>query len=191
MSSSFKQPVQPNRNLREFNVGSSDEFHQEDPSDIAQFEQDVKAARAEKMSAVNKVSDQARKRIDILSNIGRLVKDVSIEGTVFTLRTLKAKEAREATTAAFTTALTQLDASFEMRKQQLARSIYKIDGHEMGAVLGNNSIDAVLSFIENDLEEVVFNKLFDEYNALKKEVQTKYGINSDEEVKEVIEDLKK
>lgn len=189
-NSSFRQPVQQNRNFREFNVGDNEEF-EAGQVDVTQFEQDVKAARLEKTIGTPKISDGARKRIELLANIGRLTKDVSIGGVVFTIRTLKSKEARDAATLTFTTSLTQLDASFEVRRQQLARSLIKIDGNSVGDVIGDASIEATLSFIEDELEDIVVNKLFDEFVSLKKEAQNKYGLNSNEDVKEVIEDLKK
>lgn len=198
MSSSFKQPVQPNRSFREFNVGAPEDSSEQFPPlpeyqevDTAQIEQEVKAARAARLANANKISDQAKKRIEILANIGRLTKDVTISNTVFTLRTLKNRELEDATLATFAISGTQLEASFALRKNQLARSLTKIDGNDIGAILGDNSIDAVISFLDNAMEEIVFNKLYDEFTALKKEVQTKYGINTNEEVKEVIADLKK
>jgi hypothetical protein len=203
-SPNFKKtvPATGQRQLREFTVGDPEDFPQEQVSsqsfttqrqisreELMDIEQNMKEARREKQSTMNKITEHAKKRSEILANIGRLNKDVQLEGYTFSLRTLKSKETREAALQTFSVG-TQLEANFEARRQQLARSVFKIDGHELIDVLGDDSIDARLKFLD-DLEESVIVKLFDEFSALKEEARVKFSITTEAEAKEVAEDLKK
>lgn len=193
-SPNFKKNVPNNQKpLREFNVGPDENFADQNSSQREMTDQEiefaVREAKREKMAAANKIGAAAKTRIEILANIGRLTKDVDIGGVSFSLRTLKAKETREAALSTFSTVGTQLEASYEARKQQLVRSIFKIDGQEVAFVLGSDTLEDKLFFIE-ELEEVVVNKLYDEFVALKEESKIKYGINTVKEAEEVSEDLK-
>jgi hypothetical protein len=153
----------------------------------------MREARRQKLENINspKIGDLAKKRIELLADIGRLTKDVKIGNYTFSLRTLKAKETRQAALSTFSTAITQLEASYEARKQQLARSIFKIDGEDLDMIIGNTSLEARMSFIEDNLEDIVVEKLWDEFIALKEESRVKYGINTVKDVEEVSADLKK
>lgn len=197
-SSSFKKNAPTNqRPLREFTVGPPEDFENTNPyAQSTEMSQDdleaaVREARRQKLANANKIGDAAKKRIELLADIGRLSKDINIGGYSFSLRTLKAKETREAALATFATSVTQLEASYEARKQQLARSIFKIDGEDVEAIIGSNSLDDKMKFIEDNLEDVVVEKLWTEFVALKEEAKEKYGINSVKDAEEVSEDLKK
>jgi hypothetical protein len=198
-SSSQFSKTTPNPQMREFNIGEPEQSSGAQPS--AQFdaqldaEKSIREAREVKnQEIVNggaRINPDAKKRIEILSNIGRMTRDVKMGDHTFTIRTLKAKEAREAALATFSSVDTQLEASYEARRQQLARSIYQIDGHSVNDVIGASDMASKLSWIDDNLEDIVVNKLFSEFNSLKEEAQNKYGIASAEQAKEVVEDLKK
>jgi hypothetical protein len=193
-SPNFKKNFQSGQPLREFTVGPPEDFeNQNQDPDMSQtdLENAVREARRQKLANANKIGDAAKKRIEILANIGRLTKDVNIGGFSFSLRTLKSKETREAALATFSTAVTNLEASYEARRQQLARSIFKIDGEEIEAIIGGNTLEDKMKFIEDELEDVVVEKLWNEFVSLKEESKTKYGINTVKEAEEVSEDLKK
>src|SRR5258708_5368059 len=212
-SSSFKKTYQVSQSqppMREFNVGapSTDDYQHDNgstsnpiPADQrsgtsrpslspAEIERQVQEARKEKATGTQRITDSSKKRIEILANIGRLSKDVKLGDISFSLRTLKSKENEEATRAIFANSVTQLEASLEARKQQLARSIYKIDGQDIDFVIGSVSFDDRLAFI-GELEDIVVEALWENYVALKEEVRAKYGINTEVQAKEVIDDLKK
>lgn len=197
-SSSFKKNVPNQKQFKEYNVGIPEE-----DTDLSQFDQApqqqlspeeiedaIRAARKIKANPTATIGDTAKKRIEILADIGRLTKDVSIGGHIFSLRTLKGKEMREANLAATTTANTNLEISYELRRQRLARSIYKIDGHDIIYVLGSDDLNTKFNFIE-DLEDAVAGKLFDAFSSLNKDAVNQYGINSEKDELEVSEDLKK
>lgn len=213
-SSSFKKNIpqaQQGKQLREFTVGPPEGFEepgtippqiqqtftqqmnfgQQEEMSPGDLENAVREARRQKLANANKIGEAAKKRIELLANIGRLTKDVKIGDFVFSLRTLKSKETSEASLATFSTSLTNLQASYESRKQQLARSVYKIDGEDVAAIIGSNSVDDIVKFIDDNLEEVVVEKLWSEFIALKEEARSKYGINNEKDAEEVSEDLKK
>jgi len=218
-SPNFKKNIPSNQKpLREFTVGAPDEqvtqrnFGSPQPlqEDISQthtmsfgtppkqndmsqteIEEAVREARRQKLAGAAKIGDEAKKRIEILANIGRLTREVEIGGFRFSLKTLKSKEATEAALATFATSVTQLEASYEARKQQLARSIFKIDGENLEVILGSRNLEDVMKFIDDNLEDVVVEKLWDEFISLKEESRVKYGINTVKQAEEVSEDLKK
>jgi hypothetical protein len=195
--STFKKnfPATQGAPLREFNVGSAEtitsSFGPPPSNQVSpEVEQRYTQIREERAASMNKIGDENKKRIEILADIGRLTKDVVIGKTTFSLKTLKAKETREAAMASYASSKIELELSFNARQQQVARSITKIDGHDFSMVLGSEDFNKKLEFIE-ELEEIVVNKLFNEFMNLKKEAEDTYGISTIAEAKEVGEDLKK
>jgi hypothetical protein len=212
MSSSFYRKSSENQSkLREFNVG--------DPADMPNIPMDynmpqdmphhpgsapgrasgyelspaereeLQRLRSENVNKGSRVTDHAKKRIEILANLGRLTRQVEVDGISFSLRTLKGKEARETTMSIFD-CKNDIEASFEIRRQTLARAIYEIDGQPIELAVGGSSLEAKLALID-EMEDVAIIKLYNEFNELRNEVQVKYGLQSEKEVKEVVEDLKK
>lgn len=199
-SPNFKKSVQqPKGQMREFNIGppendpnSPNNFTPlQQPQTPGEVEDLARIARQERLAAANKIGDQAKKRIEILADIGRLTKDVQIGGFTFSLRTLKARETKDASLATFSVAITNLEASYEARKQQLARSVFKIDGEDIAEIIGSRNLEDRMKFLEDNLEDIVVEKLWNEFIALKEEAKAKYGINTAKEAEEVLEDLKK
>jgi hypothetical protein len=210
MSSSFyRKSSEGQSKLREFNVGEPTDLPETDypmHPEITQpgfapgrtapgYElsaaerEELQRLRSESAGKPNRIGEHAKKRIEILANLGRLTKEVKVDGINFSLRTLKAKEAREATMSIFS-CQNDVDASFEIRRQSLARSIYEIDGQPIELAVGGDDLEAKLGLID-DMEDVAIVKLYNAFNELRGEVQTKYGLQSEKEVKEVVEDLKK
>jgi hypothetical protein len=185
-SSNFKKKIH-NTPMREFNVGPPDgEYNEPTIEELKRNAQEVRNAR---MQNANKIGDLAKQRLEYLSNIGRSFKEVKIDGISFTLRTLKAKETKEAALATFSSS-NNIAAAFEARKQQLARSLYKIDNQDLEFVLGKDDLETRLDFIE-ELEDVVVAALFNAFSELKDTTSKKFDIKNEEEAKEVVEDLKK
>ena len=145
--------------------------------------------RKEALSNQSKIGDYAKKRLELLADIGRLTADVVVEGITFSLRTLKAKEARDATMSIFNCS-NDADAAYEIRRQTLARAVHQIDGLSVEEILGTTDFEAKLELID-DMEDTIIIKLYNEFNALRNEVQVKYGVQTAQEVKEVVNDLKK
>jgi hypothetical protein len=207
MSSSFYRKSSENQSkLREFNVGDPADMPNipmdynmpqdaQQPSRSVGYElspaerEELQRLRSENANKGARVTDHAKKRIEILANLGRLTRQVEVDGISFSLRTLKGKEAREATMSIFD-CKNDIEASFEIRRQTLARAIFEIDGQPIELAVGGSSLQAKLALID-EMEDVAIIKLYNEFNELRNEVQIKYGLQSEKEVKEVVEDLKK
>lgn len=154
-----------------------------------ELEQQIAATKKAQYAGNQRLNDAARKRIDILCGVSRGTREVDIDGNKYSLRTLKGKEHRAAIVAA-----AEWDgsahAAFEIRKQLLARAIVQVTGYDLGLFVGDNSIEARLEFVD-ELEEPMLNKLYSEYLNMVQETQNKYFPQTETQVKEVMEDLKK
>lgn len=182
-------PVSGTGGYREFNVpdagGDYMPPQELSPGEIAEMNR----LRQEQATIQNKMSDYAKKRSELLVGIGRLSRDVMLDGITFTLRTLKYREGKEAMLSSLNVK-SDAEASFEIRRQTLARSISNIDGKEIDLVLGSLGLEAKLEFIDS-LEDIIVDRLYAEFQKLRDEVKNKYGLNTEVAVKEVAADLKK
>ncbi len=169
------------------NSSSEERFIKE--SNPSEVEREIMVARESRRNGMEKISEGAKRRIEMLIGITRNTRDVDIEGNVFTLQTLKSKEMRQALMS-----VAQYDGTiegpFEMRKQYLARSITHVAGVDINNFLASDKLETKLSFID-ELDEPLLNHLYSEYLELTKIAREKYSVKSDEDVKEVLEDLKK
>jgi hypothetical protein len=161
-------------------------LEQENPAEI---ERQMKEARQARLTGRERLSDGAKRRIEMLVGMTRTTRQVDIENNKFVLQTLRSQEMRQAITQA-----AEFDGTvqfpFEIRRQLLARSLTEISGVEVSQFIGNNTVEARLDLIDQ-LDEPLLNRLYDEYLILAKDAGQKYAIKSDEEAQEVAEDLKK
>jgi hypothetical protein len=159
-------------------------------NNLAEIEQEMVIARKQKAQGKTPLNEGARNRIEMLLGMTRQTREVKFdENNVYVLRSMTGKEYREAIKAASAFDLT-VESPFEVRLQMVARSLFMIAGIPVGQFLGSNTLEARLEFVE-ELDDVLLNRLFDEYTSLKKECQEKYGLNTIGQVQEVAEDLKK
>lgn len=142
--------------------------------------------RQEILANQNKITGNAKERLNLILNIGRVTKDVPIDEHTFTLQSLKDKELREVVVAA-SKVENGAETMFEMRLQTLARSLKKFDGHEIGLVLGNpeDSVNACLAYLEEADEQVV-NKLYEAYSEMMNQKKV-----ASEEAKDLVNEIKK
>lgn len=154
----------------------------------AELERQFQEAREAKKQ-VSRLSEGAKKRIEMLVGMSTIYKTVEIDKNTYTIKSLKAKEIREATASAMKYEGT-IEFLFEMRKQLLSRSLTEIAGIEITQFLGSDNFDDKLDFLD-ELDEALLNRLYEEHMLVDKEVKTKYGIKTEKDVKGVIEDLKK
>jgi hypothetical protein len=77
-----------------------------------------------------------------------------------------------------------------MRRQYLARSILSIAEITIEEFIDSNRLEDKLLFIDQ-LPEGLLNRLYAEYVGLNEESRSKFSLKTDEEVKEVIDDIKK
>jgi hypothetical protein len=159
---------------------------EDDPGTV---EREIKAAKEARRRGIERLSEGPRRRIEMLIGMVRSTKTVTIEDNSYVFQTLKSKEMREAILEASKFDGT-VQSPFEVRKQLLARSIVQIGGIDIDNFIGSNSLDDKLLFID-ELDDILLNRLYSEYVALTKEARDKYSVKNEEEVKEVVGDLKK
>lgn len=163
---------------------------QMDPeSSLSEAEREFKRAREERKRGMTNLNEGARKRVEMLIGMTRVTHSVDIEGNTYVFQTLKGKEMREAILAASEFDGT-VQSPFEIRKQMLARSLVQIAGMPISQFIGSDTLQAKFEMIDL-MDDVLLNRLMDEYSKMVKEARNKYAIKSTEEVKEVVEDLKK
>jgi hypothetical protein len=171
--------------IREFQNRMNMENEQSD----ADIEREIRQAKEAKRSGKERLTDGAKRRIEMLLGMTRTVRNVQINENNFVLQTLKSKEMRDAITAASEFDNT-VQSPFEIRRQFLSRSLVEVSGIPFDQFIGSNDLEARLAFID-ELDDPLLNRLYDEYLSLVKEARDKYVIKTDEEAKEVVEDLKK
>ncbi len=163
---------------------------QQSMDDLYENERAIKEVRAAKLHGKVRLNEGARRRIEQLCGMIRSTKLVDLgDGSTFSLRTLKDKEMRAALLLASQFDGT-IESPFEIRKQLLARSLYEIAGTDISLFLGDASIEAIYEFLEES-DETLLTRLYSEYLLLIAEANKKYAIKSEEDAKEVIDDLKK
>jgi hypothetical protein len=137
----------------------------------------------------SRISEAGRKRIEMLCGMSQVFKEIELGENLFVLRSLKSKENREALTASLKYDGT-IEFSFELRKQILVRSLVSVAGVDVDSFLGTTEFSAKLDFID-ELDDAVSDRLYNEYLALNNEIKKKYALKNDQDVKEVVEDIKK
>jgi hypothetical protein len=198
--SGYDQPQRPVRHTQEqvpqFDPAAMREFQasMQGPGpmpvrEMTEIEKDILAAKKAKREGKERLSDGARRRIEMLLGMTRLTKDVEIAGQMYKLQTLTSQELRDSTVAT-----SEFDGSvqliFENRKQLLARAITVVAGVPIDQFLNSNDLDIRLEFIEM-MDHALLHRLFSEYTDLLREAQDKYSPKTEAQVKEVVEDLKK
>lgn len=157
--------------------------------ELTDVEKQIFEAKKAKREGKERLSEGARRRVEMLVGMTRLSKDVDIDGNLYRLQTLTSRELRDAVTAT-----AEFDGSvqfiFETRKQLLARSLVVVAGVEVTQFLNSTDLEDRLYFIEL-MDHSLLVRLFNEYNALAKDSSDKYSIKTEAQVKEVLEDLKK
>ena len=159
---------------------------------------DLKQMRSEALNAKNKIGMDSKKRLEILLGIGRAQEDVDVDGVVFSIQTLKDNEIEDLTRlpklfqeepGKFKES-SAIEFLFYLRRYTLALSIYAIDGVSFDEALGCNCFDDRLQVL-SDLDSNLTSYLFNRYELLKNKTSEKYSVKSSDDVKGVIEDLKK
>jgi hypothetical protein len=153
--------------------------------------QDIERMHQEARSFVDKVSPEAKRRIEVLSGLGRISDDVEVDGVKFTFQSIKTNERRDVYKALFSGEdETKLSLSYKNRVQILARALTHIDEQPADLMLGSESIEAKL-YLFGELDDHVTDYLYKWYRKNIEEIgEGKYSLTPDE-VKEIGEELKK
>ncbi len=183
-------PVFDENDMRDFESRMSPPPRNVQMREISEGERQILEAKKAKREGKERLSDGAKRRIEILLGMTRLTKDIDIGGNLYRIRTLTSRELREALLATSAFEGNAIGYVFESRKQVLGRSLMVVAGVEINQFVGSNYLEDHLEFIE-DMDHSVLIRLYNEYNALAQEAQDKYSPKTEEEVKEVLEDLKK
>lgn len=160
--------------------------YERDPMEI---EREIRAAKEARRTGKERLNEGARKRIEILVGMTRSTHQFEIEGNLFVLQTLRSKEMRDAIIAAAAFDGT-VQGPFEIRRQLLARSLVQVAGVDIAQFVGSDLLEDKLDLIDN-LDHAMLNRLYDEYTNMVIESRNKYALKTEEDAKEVVEDLKK
>lgn len=192
VDAAMKQPGMRQLNMNEiaaFQQKLRNSFPDEEPADQTEVEESFKQAREMKRSGKERLTEGAKRRLESLLGMTRLNRTAVIGETEFVLQTLTGKETRLAILEAAVFDGT-VESPFAIRGQLLARSLIGIGGVDFDHFVGSDKIDIKLLFIE-ELDDIILNRLYDEYLLLNKEAKKKFGINNAQEVQEVVSDIKK
>lgn len=150
---------------------------------------ELENARKTAVDQRKRVSPAAKERIEFLTGLGRARKEIEFEGVVFSLQSLKASEMRDVLHFG-SRGETTAEAMFDIRAYTLAYAVEKIDSQQIGIVLGDDSLDARFDLICR-MEEETVEFLHRNYNEMVKESKTRFEVKTNEEAKEVAEEIKK
>lgn len=183
----FGPPVFDESAMQDFNNRINPPQQQiKDSSDI---EKQVLEAKRIKRDGKERLSEGARRRLELLIGMSRLTRECIVDGNMYKLQSLSSKELRQATLGASEFDGT-VELSFELRKQLLARSLTMVAGVEIEQFLNSDSIDVKLGFIE-ELDHALLLRIYKEYVILANEIEEKYTLKTETEAKGALEDLKK
>lgn len=149
----------------------------------------MQGARDASKVAQKTVSPEMKQKINVLTGIGRLEKEVTIDGIKFTLRSLKSKEMRDIVSAVAQTEVAA-EGGYEMRARILSNSISMIDGYPVKMVLDAEKIASVYDFI-NESEESTVVALYNAYTEMTDKIDKTMVVKTEQDATEVAKEVKK
>ena len=145
--------------------------------------------RRRAVSGRERLSKGALDRLSLLLGITQVKSVVNLgNDVVFELRSLKSEESREVLKIA--SSVTRLETPFELRRQYLARSVVSISNVDIDTFIGSSDLEDKLLFID-ELDDAVASRLYNEFVLLKQRADAQYAIKSEDDAKEVVDNLKK
>lgn len=158
--------------------------------DQIEMEKSMQRARAEKRAGKQRLDPGAKKRLEILLGMTKTEREVEIAPeTTVVIQTLGSQQLNEVLMISRREA-TQLEFDFQMRRHALARAVKMVAGNKLEDFIGSKEIDDKLYFID-ELDDFVLTKLYKEYGKLSEDAQRKYGLQTEQQQKEVSEEIKK
>lgn len=147
----------------------------------------------------------ARRRIEIITGIGRKTKDVQIEGSIFTLRTLKTFEQNclaqviegaDRITLPNGGVVFKPTSMYNIKVEALGHAIYMIDGQNIDVVLGTSNDDYEIQLdtrkdLIREMDNSLIDYLFVNYEDLMKESVDGYMPKNVIEAEEVVDTIRK
>ncbi len=194
----FKELDVPDESMQPLHQHQHQHQHQQSfqqaNESIQNFQQKLQQSFPNENSNIKNTSqdtfnDGAKRRIEMLLGMTQSTRDCVIENNNYSLKSLKSKEMRAALMAASEFDGT-IQAPYEIRRQFLARSLTHVAGIEIDHFLGTKTLESKLLFLD-ELDESLLNRLYEEYLILNKDSREKFAINTAQDAKEVVEDIKK
>jgi len=154
-------------------------------------------------------TQDARRRVDILTGLGRKTKDVPIElegqHVVITLRTLKtfeqtmlAQVIEQAERVQISETITVFSptSAHRVRLEALTHSVFLIDGQDIDLVLGtyNSPYESQLEarqMLISEMDGALTEHLYSKYQELSKETQDGYAPKTAAQAEEVVDTIRK
>jgi hypothetical protein len=161
-----------------YSASSSDNFETDE-----EIEKEIREAKEQKKN--QRASKGSINRLEILTGIGRLVRDVEIEGVVFSIRSLKNKELREVIEAPSNNP--GVAEALIIRDAVLAKAIFEIDG----VPFKQFCIDMTPEEVIDEMDGGVISQLYKEYSQMLIEHQNSLVEDLGSSPKEVVENIKK
>lgn len=166
-------------------------------------------AQEQQAETEHRSMQDARRRVELITGLGRRVKDVPVETDggqiVFTLRTLKAFEQNclaQVVESAERIKLPNNSVGFtptsmyNIKVEALSHSLYLIDGQSVDVVLGTANeeyLDQIRSRKEliGEMDGALIDHLFVQYERLSQEAYDGYAPKTAEDAKEAVETIRK
>jgi len=137
------------------------------------------------------ISAAARQRVEILAGLGRVIDECDIEGTKFTMRSLKTVEEKEILKSIFEGEDSdRVSMNYKHRINALARAVTHIDGQPINLVLGSNDI-SVRIYLFSEMDEPVTDYMYKWFEKNIVEVGVGKFKLTQEDVEGLVEDVKK
>jgi hypothetical protein len=172
----FESSMQPSRPAMPINELSEDEKR-------------IIELKKQKRDGKERLSDGAKRRIEMLIGMTQMSRDIDVEGQQYKIKSLSSKELRDVMIAVSDYDGT-VEFMFEHRKQILARSLVVVAGVDITQFLSSYDLQDRLDFIEL-MDNALLLRLYSEYVKMDKEVNDKYALKTEAEIRTVVEDLKK
>lgn len=148
---------------------------------------------------------EAQRRVELITGLGRKTKDVTVENITFTLRSLKAFEQNSLAQVVAKQTRVQLgdgklgftpEGMYNIKTEALSHSLYLVDGQPVEIVLGtvNNPYEeqvAARKDLITEMDGELTDYLFLHFERLSAETRDGYAPKTTEEVKEVVDTIRK
>jgi len=173
-----------------------------DPSQVQAMREQ---AQQRDEASVHQSTQDARRRVDIITGLGRKTKNVEIDGNTFTLRTLKSFEQNLVAQASENAEKIDLPngntiftpvSFWGVRMEVLSHSLWMIDNQPIDIILGasalpwDEKIEARKELLE-EMDSALTEFLYLEFQALSREAYDGYAPKTAEEAKEVVDTIRK
>lgn len=136
-----------------------------------------------------RISPEAKKRIEILSGLGRIIDKCDLDGVTFTMQSLKTSEQKDIFASLFKGEDNdRISQHYKIRIETLARAVTHIDDQPFDLIVGSSDIN---------IKKVLFEEMGDHstdylYSWYKNNIDKTASENySKEKMEEVVEDIKK